>query len=247
MPANAAAPPAVAKPRGSIVNGPWQEEGERSMVGRPDTAKNWRRAGGACLLSAWLLAGSASAYDFDDTTNDAATTPDGYGGRGVYLSDDPDYGGLRLLDPGYAFSLYDVYGYPDAGVRDYGWNGNYGYPGYGDYGGYGPVTRGYSSPSYDTAPNPAAANRAYIRQLEERIRKLELANKQRQLPPYGERPNPQSWPSFTPAQPGHAPPAAGQFGQQPAYPTGGSADYGGHSEYPTFQPSYGVPPTYQFR
>jgi hypothetical protein len=218
------------------------------MSGNPDSAKNWNRGRGAWLLFALLLAGSAGAYDLDEKA-DPVTTLDGYGGGDAYPSNDPDYGGLKLLDPGYAFSVYDIYGYPGAGVRDYGGPGNSGYPGYGGYqgDGYGPVTRGYSSPTYGGSPNSGvASDRAYIRQLEERIRKLELANKQQQLPPYGARSNPQSWPSVNQTQPGYEPPAAGQFGQQPIYP-GGSPGYGGHSEYPTFQPSYGGPPTYQFR
>jgi hypothetical protein len=218
------------------------------MSGKPDTARNWKRAGGAWLLSALLLVGSAGAYDFEEAT-DAPATLDGYGERDAYPSNDPDYGGLRLLDPGYAFSVYDIYGYPGAGVRDYGWAGNYGYPAHGGYPGYGygPVTRSNSSPPYGDAPNSGVtSDRAYIRQLEERIRKLELANKQQQLPPYGARPNIQSWPQFNPTQPGYEPPAAGQLGQQPTDP-GGNPGYSGHSDYPTFQPSYGGPPTYRFR
>jgi hypothetical protein len=215
------------------------------MSGKPDTAKYWKRAGGAWLLSTVLLAGSAGAYDFEGAT-DPATTLDGYGQGDAYPSNDPDYGGLQLLDPGYAFSVYDIYGYPGAGLRDYGWAGNYGYPGYGSNpgNGYGPITRGYSSPPYGGAPNSgSASDRVYIRKLEERIRKLELANKQQQLPPYGTPPTTPSWSSFNPA---YEPPAAGQFGQPPPY-SGGGSGYGDQSEYPTFKPSYGGPPTYQFR
>jgi hypothetical protein len=220
------------------------------MSGKRERVRNWNRVRGAWLLSALLVAGSAGGYGLGEKV-DPDTTPGGYGGGDAYMFNDPDYGGPRLLDPGYAFSVYDVYGYPGSGFRDYGWPGNNGYSGYGGYTdyGYGTATRSYAfPPSYGSgAPNSSvAADRAYIRQLEERIRKLELANKQQQLPPYGVRPNPQSWPSFSPTQPGYEPPAAGRFKQQPAYPGNGSA-YGGHSEYPTFQPSYGGPPTYQFR
>ena len=191
-----------------------------------------------------LLAGNAGAYDFDDMM-DPAVGPDGYGGGDYYRSPDPGYGGLGLLDPGYAFSAYDVYGYPGSGVPDYRWAGSYGYPAYGSGYGYGPVTRSYSLPGYNGAPNPAAAaDRAYIRQLEERIRKLENANK-KSLSAYGERLNSSAWPSFNAAQPAYEAPSAGQFGQ-PIYP-GGASSRGSHSEYPVFQPSYGGPPIYKFR
>jgi hypothetical protein len=204
-----------------------------------------------------LLAGSAGAYDIDDMA-DPAMKQFGYGG-GYYLPPDPDYGGLELLDPGYAFSAYDVYGYPGSGVRDYGGAGGYGYPdrGYSGYGypgygagygygsGYGPITQSYSLPAYSGTPNAAAAaDRAYIRQLEERIRKLENANKQ-SLPPYGERSNSPSWSSSSAAQPMSKVPAASQFGQ-PTYPPAASSR-GSHSEYPVFQPSYGGTPMYRFR
>jgi len=222
------------------------------MTEKPDTARNWKWASRACVLSALLMAGSAGAYDFNAMA-DPPATQDGYGGGDSYPSNDPDYAGLQLLDPGYAFSVYDVYGYPGSGVRDNAWAGNYGYPGQGmsGYGypgyGYGPITRSYSLPSNGGTPNStAASNRAYIRQLEERIRKLEMANQQQPMPAYGERMNTPAWPSVSPAQPAYEAPAAGQFGQQPAYPGAGTVR-GGHSEYPTFQPSYGVPPTYQFR
>jgi hypothetical protein len=203
-----------------------------------------------------LLAGTAGAYDFDDMA-DPSAWPDGYGGGDYYRAPDPDYGGLRLLDPGYAFSAYDVYGYPGSGVRDYGGTGGYGYPGHGlsgygypgygyGYGsGYGPITRSYSSPSSAGAPNSAAAaERDYIRRLEERIRKLENANKE-SLPSFGEGSNSPASPSFNAVMPAYEPPAAGQFGQ-PNYPGTGST-YGSHTEYPTFQPSYGGTPAYRFR
>ena len=113
------------------------------------------------------------------------------------------------------------------------------------YGSDGPVTRSYSLPAHAGAPNSVvAADRAYIRQLEERIRKLENANKQ-SLPAYGERLNGSSWPSSNAAQSVYKTPAAGQFGQ-PTYPAAASSR-GSHSEYPVFQPSYGGPPMYRFR
>jgi len=214
-----------------------------------------------------LLAGSAGAYDFNDMAG-TSLGQDGYGGGDYYLAPDPDYGGLGLLDPGYAFSAYDMYGYPGSGVRDYGGAGGYGYPdrGYSGYGypgygtgygygsgsgsgsgsGYGPVTRSYSLPAYTGTPNSAvAADRAYIRQLEERIRKLENAVNKQSLPAYGERLNSSAWPSSNAAQPLYKAPAAGQFGQ-PTYPPAESSR-GSHSEYPVFQPSYGGTPMYRFR
>jgi hypothetical protein len=205
-----------------------------------------------------LLAGSAGAYDYDGMA-DPSVGLNGYGGGDYYLAPDPDYGGLGLLDPGYAFSAYDVYGYPGSGVRDYGGAGGYGYPdrGYSGYGypgygaghgygsGYGPISRSYSLPACTGTSNAAVeADRAYIRQLEERIRKLENANKQ-SLPAYGERLNSPSWPSSNASQPVYKTPGAGQFGQ-PTYPPAESSR-GSHSEYPVFQPSYGGTPMYRFR
>jgi hypothetical protein len=233
---------------GRFFNATEREEGERPMAGKRDQVRNWHRVRGAWLLSALLMTGSAGGYGLGEKVDPGATL-DGYGDP--YMFSDPDYGGLRLLDPGYAFSAYDVYGYPGSGFRDFGRPGNYGYSGYGSYPdyGYGSATRSPAfPPSYGGgAPSSGvASDRAYIRQLEERIRKLELANKQQQLPPYGVRPNPQAWPSFSPTQPGYEPKAAGQFGQRPAH-SGGGAGYGNHSDYPIFQPSYGGPPTYQFR
>jgi hypothetical protein len=205
-------------------------------------------------MAVLLFAGTAGAYDFDDI-RDPAAWQDSYRGGDFYPSSDPVYGGLRLLDPGYAFSAYDVYGYPGSGVRDvggvggYGYPGQafsgYGYPGYGYGSDYGPITRSYSLPSYADVPNSsAAADRAYIKQLEERIRKLENANKQ-SMPAYVERSNNPAMSSFSADQPAFVAPAAGQFGQ-PTYPGTGSSR-GSHSEYPTFQPSFGGPPTYRFR
>jgi hypothetical protein len=225
------------------------------MPGKPYTARNWKKVCSGLVVAGLLFAGTAGAYDFNDM-EDSSAGQDGYGGGDYYRSPDPgNYGGLGLLDPGYAFSAYDVYGYPGSGVRDYGGAGGYGYPGngYSGYGypgygagyGYGPVTRSYSLPPSAGVPNSsAAADRAYIRQLEERIRKLENANKQ-SLPAYGERLNGSGWPSFNAGQPAYQAPATGQFGQ-PNYPATGPSR-GSHSEYPTFQPSYGGPPTYQFR
>jgi hypothetical protein len=208
-----------------------------------------------------LLAGSAGAHDFDQMA-DPSVEQDGYDGGDYYLAPDPDYGGLGLLDPGYAFSAYDMYGYPGSGVRDYGGAGGYGYPdrgysgygypgygtgyGYGSGSGYGPVTRSYSLPAHTGTPNSVvAADRAYIRQLEERIRKLENAVNKQSLPAYGERLNSSAWPSSNAAQPLYKAPAAGQFGQ-PTYPLAESSR-GSHSEYPVFQPSYGGTPMYRFR
>jgi len=205
-----------------------------------------------------LLAGSAGAYAFDDLAG-TSLEQDGYGAGDYYLVPDPDYGGLGLLDPGYAFSAYDMYGYPGSGVRDYGGAGGYGYPdrgysgygypgygtGYGHGSGYGPVTRSYSLPPYTgTANSVVAADRVYIRQLEERIRKLEKAVNKQSLPAYGERLNSSAWPSSNAAQPLYKAPATGQFGQ-PTYPPAESSR-GSHSEYPVFQPSYGGTPMYRF-
>jgi hypothetical protein len=227
------------------------------MTEKPYSVRNWKRVCSG-MAAGLLLAGSAGAYDFDDMA-EPSVVQEGYGGGDYYLAPDPDYGGLGLLDPGYAFSAYDVYGYPGSGVRDYGGVGGYGYPGrgfssygYPGYGtghgygsGYGPVTRSYSLPAYTGTPNDVvAADRAYIRQLEERIRKLENANKQ-SLPAYAERLNSPAWPSSNAAQPVYKAPAAGQVGQ-PAYPPAASSR-GSHSEYPVFKPSYGGAPTYRFR
>jgi hypothetical protein len=238
-----------------------QEEGERLMSEKPYTVQNWKRVCSGVVASGLLLAGSAGAYDFDDIA-DPYVGLDGYGGRDYDRSPDLGYGGLGLLDPGYAFSAYDVYGYPGSGVRDYGAAGGYGYPyhGYSGYGypgfstgygapyGYGPVTRSYALPANTGVPGSAAeaADRAYIRQLEQRIRKLENANKQ-SLPAYGERSSSPSpvWPSSNGTRSAYQAPATGQFGK-PNYPGAGSSR-GSHPEYPVFQPSYGGPPTYKFR
>jgi hypothetical protein len=229
-----------------------QEGGERLMLEKPVTARNWKQVFSGMVAAGLLLAGTAAAYDVNDMA-DPSAWQEGYGGGDSYPANDPDYGGLQLLDPGYAFSAYDVYGYPGSGVRDYGGAGGYGYPGQGfsGYGypglgsGYGPITRSYSSPPYSGAPNSTvASDRAYMRQLEERIQKLEDANKQ-SLPAYGGRSNNPAMSSFSTGQPVYEAPAAGQFGR-PNYPGAGSPR-GSYSEYPTFQPSYGGPPTYQFR
>ena len=229
------------------------------MSETPYLIRNWNRVCGGTAVAGLLLVGSAGAYDFDGMAG-PSLEQDGYGGANYYLATDPGYGGLGLLDPGYAFSAYDVYGYPGSGVRDYGGAGGYGYPdrGYSGYGypgygtgygygsGYGPVTRSYSLPAYTGTPNSVvAADRAYIRQLEERIRKLENAANKQSLPAYGERLNSPAWPSSNAAQPVYKTPAAGQFGQ-PAYPPAASSR-GTPSEYPVFQPSYDGPPTYRFR
>jgi hypothetical protein len=212
------------------------------MPEEPYTSRNWKRVCSAMMAAGLLLAGAAGAYDVDDMADPSAWQYR-YGGAASYPANDPDYGGLRLLDPGYAFSVYDVYGYPGSGVRDYGGAGGYGYPAHGS--GYGPIARSYSLPAYGDALNSAAAaERVYIRQLEERIRKLEAANKQ-SLPAYGERSNSPVMSSFSTAQPAYVAPAASQFGQ-PNYP-GTASPHGGYSEYPTFQPSYGGPPMYRFR
>jgi hypothetical protein len=223
------------------------------MMEKPYTARNWKRVCSGMAAVAMLLAGTAGAYDVDEMA-DPSAWPDGYGGGDYYRSADPEYGGLGLLDPGYAFSAYDVYGFPGSGVRDFGGAGGYGYPGHGvsgygypgyGYGsGYGPITRSYSLPPYASVPNSAAAERAYIRQMEQRIRKLENANKQ-SLPAYGDRLNNPAMTSFSTGQPAYEAPAAGQYGQ-PNYPATGSPR-GNHPEYPTFQPSYGGQPTYRFR
>ena len=221
------------------------------MSEKPYSVPNWKRVCNGMAAVGLLLAGKAGAYDFGDLA-DPSLEQNFSGGGDYYLAPDPYYGGLELLDPGYAFSAYDLYGYPGSGVRDYGGAGGYGYPGYGTgygYGsgsGYGPVTRSYSLPAYTGTPNSVvAADRAYIRQLEERIRKLENAANKQSLPAYGERLNSPAWPSSNAAQPVYKTPAAGQFGQ-PAYPPAASSR-GTHSEYPVFQPSYDGPPTYRFR
>jgi hypothetical protein len=222
------------------------------MLEKPVTVRNWKLVFSGLVATGLLFADTAAAYDANGMT-DPSAWQEVYGGGDSYPANDPDYGGLRLVDPGYAFSAYDVYGYPGSGARDYGGTGGYGYPGQGlySYGNpgygslYGPITRSYSSTPYTGAPNSiVAADRAYIRQLEERIRKLEEANK-KSLPAYGERPNNPAMSSFSTDQPVYEAPAAGQF-VRPNHPGAGSS-HGGYSEYPTFQPSYGSPPTYRFR
>jgi hypothetical protein len=219
------------------------------MSEKPYTARNGKRVYRGLVAAGLLLAGTAGAYDVDNMVDPSAWL-DGYAGGDDYRF--PPSGGLGFADPGYAFTaVYDGYGYPGYGLRDYGGSGydysGHGYSGYGNpgYGGYGPVTRGYYSPAYPGAPDStAAADRAYIRQLEERIRKLENANKQ-SLPAFGEQLSSPALPSFNAAQPVYEAPAAGQFGQ-PNYP-GKASPRGSHSEYPTYQPSYGSQPMYQFR
>jgi hypothetical protein len=216
------------------------------MPEKPYTARNWKRGCSGLAAAVLLFAGAAGAYD-GDTTVDSGAWLDGYGLGDPYRSPGPDYGALGLVDPGYAFSPYDVYGYTGYGVRDYG-GGGYGYSGHGfsdyPYPGYGSVTRRYYSPAYAGAPDAtAAADRRYIRRLEERIRKLENANQQSQ-PAFGERLTSPVSPSFNAVLPAYEAPAAGQPGKS-SYPGTGSPQ-GGYSEYPTFQPSYGGQPTYRF-
>jgi len=201
-----------------------------------------------------LLAGTANAYDFGNP-GDPYASPDDYAGGDYYRF--PGIGTSGYLDPGYAFSVaagygdpgYDIggYGRRDYGVGGYGYPGGYGLSGYGDPSyGYGsvPGARGYYAPPSGAPESAPAADRGYIRRLEERIRKLENANKQ-SLPAYGERNSSPALPPYHGEQPGYKASAAGYFGQPEI--KGASPQGGNHTDYPTYQPTYGGQPTYQFR
>jgi hypothetical protein len=199
-----------------------------------------------------LLAGTASAYDFDNPVDPSASLDDDAGGDYYRF---PGLGTSGYLDPGYAFSVaagygdpgYDIggYGLRGNGVGGYGYPGGYGLSGYGDPGyGYGLGARGYYTPSSGAPESAPAADRGYIRRLEERIRKLENANKQ-SLPPYGERYGTSALPPYHGEQPGNEAPAASYFGQPQFKGAGSQGD--SHTDYPTYQPTYAGQPTYQFR
>ena len=206
-------------------------------------------------LAVLLFAGTANAYDVDNTPDSSAWTDDYPVGEHY---DYPDYGALGYLDPGYAFSLATEYGSPayDAGgygARGYG-GGYDGYPAYGlsGYGypvpGNGRGVRGSYAPPYDGSGSVPAANLEYIRQLEERVRKLEKANEQtneQSLPPYNGNYSQPAFPSYPGNQSVFEAPGAGYPGQ-PGHRSSGSRT-GSKGEYPTYQPRYGGPPTYQFR
>jgi hypothetical protein len=212
----------------------------------------WRNG---LALAVLLFAGTVNAYDVDNTPESSAWT-DEYPGGDHY--DYPGYGALGYLDPGYAFSLATEYGspaYDTSGYGAHGYGGDYGgYPAYGPSGygypvpGNGRGVRGnYASPYGESGSIPAA-NLEYIRQLEERVRKLEKANQQtneQTLPPYNGK---YSQPAFSPYpgnQSAYEAPGAGYPGL-PAHRSSGTRA-GGNGEYPTYQPRYGGPPTYQFR
>jgi hypothetical protein len=192
-----------------------------------------------------LFAGRANAYDVDNTL-DPSAWPDGFSGGDYYSY--PGYGALGYLDPGYAFSLATGYANPAYDAGGYGSQGfggsGYGYPAYGRPG-YGPDDRGNYAPSYGESDTVPAVNRQYIRQLEERVRKLEKANEQT-LPPYSERYTPSVFSTPNPGnQPAYTAPGAGYAGQPGRQGSGSQAS--SNDEYPTYQPRYGGPPTYQFR
>ncbi len=92
-----------------------------------------------------LIAGTANAYDFGNPGEPSAS-PDNYAGGDYYRF--PGIGTSGYLDPGYAFSATEGYGYPGYDVGGYGLRGNgwggYGYPGYG-LSGYGDTGYGYGS------------------------------------------------------------------------------------------------------
>jgi hypothetical protein len=206
-----------------------------------------RRSGLASAIL--LLAGAACADDVDNLLDPLGQS--GYTERGYYGY--PGYGALGYLDPGYAFVLATGYGNPlyDAGGND--WRGNDGagdtYPGYGRSGyensgyGYGPDSRGYYASSYSDPGASRAADQRHIRQLEERIRKLEQASQQ-PLPPYREASSQTTF-TFPASKSTYEAPTADNEGES-VYQWPGSRP-AGHTEYPTYQPSYGSPPTYQFR
>ena len=220
------------------------------MSEEPFTVRN-RLMSYGLAAAGLLLAGTASAYDFGNPV-DSAASPDDYAGGDYYRF--PGIGTSGYLDPGYAFSATEGHGYPGYDIGGYGLRGNgsggYGYPGYGlsGYGdtGYGSVlgARGYYAPRSGAPDSAPAADRNYIRRLEERIRKLENANKQ-SLPAYGVRYDNSPLPPYNGGHPGYEAPAAGYFGQPEI--KGANPQGGNHTDYPTYQPTYGGQPTYQFR
>lgn len=206
-------------------------------------------------LAVLLFAGTVNAYDIDNTPDSSAWT-DGYPVGEYY--DYPGYGAMGYLDPGYAFSLATEYGspvYDTGGYGARGYEGGYGgYPAYGlsGYGypvpGNGRGVRGRYAPPYGDSGSVPAANLEYIRQLEERVRKLEKANEQtneQTLPPYKGKYSQPVFPPYPGNQSAYEAPGAGYPGQ-PGHRSPGSRA-GGNGEYPIYQPRYGGPPTYQFR
>jgi hypothetical protein len=206
--------------------------------------------GGLAWL-AWLLAGAALVSHADDMPDSSAWRGDDPG-SGYYGYS--GYGAQGYLDPGYALTLgtmstrplYDTGGY---GLYGHGWGG-YGYPGYGTSG-YGYPGYGYGPGAYDDYMPPSSASadsraldQRYIRQLEERIRKLEKAS-QGSLPSYSERSSQWAVSPYPGKQPSFEAPGAGYAGQSGNPWSGAWQDSQG--EYPTYQPSYGGPPAYRFR
>jgi hypothetical protein len=220
------------------------------MSDEPYTVRNRMLCCGGLVCAVLLPPGTACAGDADETLG-PSTWQGSYKGSEYY--DYPGYSSFGYLDPGYAFTLatmpgnpgYDVGGY---GMRGYG-RGGYGYPGFGvsDYGysgyGYGLGASGYYASSCNDSDAARAADQRYIRQLEERIRELEKAN-QRSLPSCGERSGYSAFSPYPGNQPAHKTPWSWYTGQ-PANQSPWSQPEG-YSEYPTYQPSYGVQPTYRF-
>ena len=205
---------------------------------------------GVAACVAWLQSGTAVADPADDTLGTSAWTRD-YLASGYYGY--PGYGTLGDLDPGYAASLGTLHGlpFPDTGgygLHGLGWGG-YGYSGYGLYG-YGYPGYGYGTGAYDYPAGPYGesasardADRRYIRQLEERIRKLEKASREPQ-PFYGGRSGQWVFSPSTGKQPAYQAPAAGYSGQS-GNPWLDSLRKS-QGEYPTYQPNYGASPAYRF-
>jgi hypothetical protein len=215
-----------------------------------------RCSGPACTVL--LLAAPVCAHDVDDTP-DSSTWQGGYPGNGYSGSEYYAYPGYRAwgyIDPGYAgslgtisaSSLYDIGSY---GLYGHGWGG-YGDPGYG-LSGYGYPGLGYGlGPgayddyvhSFSESAASRAADQRYIRQLEERIGKLEKASRESRSF-YGERSSQWTLPPYPGNQLSFGAPEAGYAGQSGNPWSRSWLDSQG--EYPTYQPSYGGPPVYRFR
>lgn len=230
------------------------------MSDEPYTVRNRMLWCGVLVYAVLFPAGTACAGDADDTLG-PSTWQGGYTGSEYY--DHPGYSSFGYLDPGYAFTLATMPGIPGYDIGGYGMHGyrsgGYGYPGYeqpgygyprfgmSDYGysgyGYGTGASGYYAPSFNDSDAARAADQRYIRQLEERIRELEKAN-QRSLSSCGER---SGYSAFSP-YPGNQPAHKTQWSWYAGQPANQSpwSQPESFSEYPTYQPSYGVQPTYRF-
>jgi predicted nucleic acid-binding Zn ribbon protein len=229
-----------------------QEQDDQIMSKEPDRVRNNMRVCSGPACAALLLSGAAVVVHADDTPDSSAWPADD-SGRGYYGYS--DYGVPGYLDPGYAATLGTIntgplYGIGGYGLYGHGWGG-YGYPGYG-LSGYGYPGYGYGIGAYDNYASrygESAASRAvdqrYIRQLEERIRKLEKASREPR-PFYGARASQWTLSTYPGNQPSFGAPEGGYAGQSSGNPWSRSWQ-DSQGEYPTYQPSYGSPPAYRFR